>query len=194
MPCRIPPLPGSWLQQGSRRMEPDGALLQLHPRAQHPRLRALCCLHGRGILSSPIRSCSRPALHSARSGSILDALSCRISHLADTDALQPTNRVLAQPRRANQPVYSLQSAPRTSSRTAATEDLVRAVYCRVPSHLLQKLRSQHQALYLVSAAFDLVFIVGEVDVFGHGAALEHGGRAFQLEVLDQRDAVALGEQ
>src|SRR5260370_31774218 len=99
MPCRIPPLPGSWLQQGSRRMEPDGALLQLHPRAQHPRLRTLCCLYGRGILSSPIRPCSHPALHSARSGSILDAPSCRSSHLADTDPLQPPNRVLAHPRR-----------------------------------------------------------------------------------------------
>jgi transposase len=33
MPCRLSALPGSRLQQGSRRMEPDGALLQLHPRA-----------------------------------------------------------------------------------------------------------------------------------------------------------------
>src|SRR6202022_278059 len=63
-----------------------------------------------------------------------------------------------------------------------------------PSRLLQELRPQHEALDLVGAAFDLVFIVGEMDVPDHGAALEHGGRALQLEVLDQRDAVALGEQ
>ena len=69
--------------------------------------------------------------------------------------------------------------------------------CRVlfwPLRLLQELRAQHQALDLVGAAFDFVGIVGEMDVPDHGAALEHGGRALQLEVLDQRDAVALGEQ
>src|SRR5882762_458571 len=69
-----------------------------------------------------------------------------------------------------------------------------AVNTSLPSRLLQKLRAQHQALDLVGAAFDLVFIVSEVDVPDHGAALEHGGRALQLQVLDQRDAVALGEQ
>lgn len=62
------------------------------------------------------------------------------------------------------------------------------------SRLLQKFRLQHQALDLVGAAFDLVFIVGQVDVLDHGAALEHGGRSLQLEILDQRDTVALGEQ
>ena len=36
---RIPPLPAARLRQGARRMEPDGALLQLHPRAEHPRHR-----------------------------------------------------------------------------------------------------------------------------------------------------------
>ena len=63
-----------------------------------------------------------------------------------------------------------------------------------PSRLLQKLRAQHQAFDLVGAAFDLVFIVGEVDVLDHGAPLQHGGRALQLQVFDQRDGVALGEQ
>jgi len=43
---KLSALPRSWLQQGTWRMEPDGALLQLHPRAQYPRLRALRCLHG----------------------------------------------------------------------------------------------------------------------------------------------------
>src|SRR5882762_8081445 len=62
------------------------------------------------------------------------------------------------------------------------------------SRLLQKLRAQHQALDLVGAAFDLVGIVGEVNAFDHGAAFQHRGGAFQLQVLDQRDAVALGEQ
>src|SRR4029453_19560510 len=41
--------------------------------------------------------------------------------------------------------------------------------------------------------FDFVGIVREVDVLDHGAALEHGGRALQLQILDQRDAVALGQ-
>ena len=44
------------------------------------------------------------------------------------------------------------------------------------------------------APFDLVFIVGEMNIPDHGAALEHRGRALQLQILDQRDAVALGEQ
>ena len=64
---------------------------------------------------------------------------------------------------------------------------------RSPSRLLQKFCSQHQALDLVGAAFDFVGIVREVDVLDHGAALEHGGRPLQLQVLDQRDGVALGE-
>ena len=53
----------------------------------------------------------------------------------------------------------------------------------IPSHLLQKLRAQHQALDLVGAAFDFVFIIGKVDVLDDGAALEHGGRALQLQIL-----------
>ena len=64
---------------------------------------------------------------------------------------------------------------------------------RSPSRLLQELRAQHQAFDLVGAAFDFVRIVREVDVFDHGAALGHGGRALQLQVLDQRDGVAFGE-
>jgi len=52
-----------------------------------------------------------------------------------------------------------------------------------PSRLLQKLRAQHQALDLVGAAFDLVGIVGEVNASDHGAALEHGGGALQLQTL-----------
>lgn len=63
---------------------------------------------------------------------------------------------------------------------------------RSPSRL-KELRAQHQAFDLVGAAFDFVRIVREVDVFDHGAALEHGGRALQLQVLDQRDGVAFGE-
>jgi hypothetical protein len=34
--------------------------------------------------------------------------------------------------------------------------------------------------------------LGEMEVPDHGTALEHGGRALPLQVLDQRDAVALG--
>src|SRR5712672_3476046 len=66
--------------------------------------------------------------------------------------------------------------------------------CGFLSRLLQKLGAQHQAFDLVGAALDFVGAVGEVNVLDHGAALEHCGRALQLQVLDQRDAVALGEQ
>src|SRR5450432_3319205 len=64
---------------------------------------------------------------------------------------------------------------------------------QIASRLLQKLRAQHQALDLVGAAFDFVFIVGEMDAPDHGAAFEHGGGALQLEVFDQCDAVAFDE-
>src|SRR5437016_9623152 len=37
MPRRLPALPVTRLRQGTRRMGPDGAVLQLHPRAEHPR-------------------------------------------------------------------------------------------------------------------------------------------------------------
>ena len=49
VPRRLSPLPGPRPRQGARRMEPDGALLQLHPRAQYPRIRGLCDQHGKGI-------------------------------------------------------------------------------------------------------------------------------------------------
>ena len=50
-------------EQGSWRMEPDGALLQLHPHAQHSRLRPLRRVHGgKGTPSRRKRPCFRPAL------------------------------------------------------------------------------------------------------------------------------------
>ena len=51
MPCRLSALPGPRLQQGSRRMEPDGALLQLHPRAQHPGLRRFIAAVAKALFS-----------------------------------------------------------------------------------------------------------------------------------------------
>lgn len=51
---------------------------------------------------------------------------------------------------------------------------------------------QHQALDLVGAALDLVFIVREMEAFDDGAALGHRGRALQLRGVDQRDGVAFG--
>ena len=62
--------------------------------------------------------------------------------------------------------------------------------CDFLSHLLQELRAQHQALDLVGAAFDFVGVVGEVNASDHGAALQHRGGALQLQILDQRNAVA----
>jgi hypothetical protein len=46
-----------------------------------------------------------------------------------------------------------------------------------------KLGAQHHALDLVGAALDLVGVVGEVNAFDHGAALEHRGGALQLQIL-----------
>ena len=76
----------SRLQQGTRRMEPDGTLLQLHPRTQYPRVRALCRLHGsKGACCSPAVSYSRPAKHSVRSGGILDT-----NRVTDRSQLNPS--------------------------------------------------------------------------------------------------------
>jgi hypothetical protein len=55
-----------------------------------------------------------------------------------------------------------------------------------------RIKTDHSTRPAITA-FDLVFVVGEVNALDHGAALEHGGRAFQLQVLDQRDGIALGE-
>src|SRR6266436_253332 len=74
MSRRLPPFPGSRLRQGARRMEPDGALLQLHPCAQHPRVRRLRGRYGSkgtGSRRSRMRSRSLPTLLSARYGAIL---------------------------------------------------------------------------------------------------------------------------
>ena len=68
MPCRLPPLPAARLRQGARRVEPDGAVLQLHPRAEHHRLRQVHRLHGgKDAFNVRARSDSRSATHSARS-------------------------------------------------------------------------------------------------------------------------------
>jgi len=54
-------------------MELDGALLQFHPRAQHSRFRSLCGLHrSEDRHSPPLRYCSRPRVHPAHCGGILD--------------------------------------------------------------------------------------------------------------------------
>ena len=62
MPRRLSALPRPRLRQGSWRMEPDGALLQLHPRAQYSRLRPLRRAHGRKGRSSPRKRCFHSAL------------------------------------------------------------------------------------------------------------------------------------
>src|SRR5882757_4646486 len=72
MPRRLSPLPRSRLRQGARRMEPDGALLQLYPRAQYPRLRGLRGLHGKAIPVALTRPYGRFKLHPAPSGNVLD--------------------------------------------------------------------------------------------------------------------------
>lgn len=61
------------------------------------------------------------------------------------------------------------------------------------SGLPQKLGAQHQALHLVGAAFDLVLVAVEADVLDHRAALDDGGRALELEILDDGDGIALVE-
>src|SRR5258708_32494201 len=85
MPRRLSPLPRSRLRQGARRMEPDGALLQLHPRAQHPRLRGLRGLHGKAIPVALTRPYGRFKLHPAPSGNVLD----KYAGLAPDQTLRP---------------------------------------------------------------------------------------------------------
>src|SRR6267142_524466 len=101
MPRRLSPLPRSRLRQGARRMEPDGALLQLYPRAQYPRLQGLRGLHGKAIPSALTRSQGRFKPHPARSGDFLD----KYPALAPDQTLRPkpcrVTALLAQSRRAN---------------------------------------------------------------------------------------------
>src|ERR1700722_15110062 len=73
MPRRLSALPRPRLRQSAWRMEPDGALLQLHPLAQHSRLRPLRRLHGRkGMCSLQKRICFRSARDSACFANIPD--------------------------------------------------------------------------------------------------------------------------
>src|SRR5258706_5637741 len=69
-------------------MEPDGALLQLYPRAQYPRLRGLRCLHGKGIPIALTRPYGRFKLHPAPSGNVLD----KSAGLAPDQTLRPQPR------------------------------------------------------------------------------------------------------
>src|SRR5258707_3912193 len=85
MPHRLSPLPRSRLRQGARRMEPDGALLQLYPRAQYPRLQGLRGLHGKAIPSALTRSLGRFKPLPARSGDLLD----KYPALAPDQTLRP---------------------------------------------------------------------------------------------------------
>ncbi len=86
----------------------DGTLLQLHPRPQHPRVRALCCRSGKGTLVAQTTPCRCHGPSPARPGAILDAN--RSSAIGPTvvTRLIRRRRFLAQPRRANQqkPVQS----------------------------------------------------------------------------------------
>lgn len=62
---------------------------------------------------------------------------------------------------------------------------------RAPSRLLQKFRPEHEALHLLRVALHLVRVAGEADVLHECAALDRFRGAFDLEVLDERDAVAV---
>src|SRR5664279_2908753 len=72
MPRRLSPLSGTRLRQGARRMEPDGALLQLYPCAQYPRLRGLRRLHGKAVPRVLSRPLGRFNPHPAVFANILD--------------------------------------------------------------------------------------------------------------------------
>ena len=87
MPRRLSALPGPWFQQGSRRVEPDGALLQFHPRAQHPRLRALHGQHCKGadLPTTHSHGCLEP--HSGSSERILEVHRASIRHAPNVPRL-----------------------------------------------------------------------------------------------------------
>src|ERR1700735_1419883 len=101
MPRRIPALLGSRFQQGSRRMEPDGALLQLHPHSQHPWFRAIYGPRRKGTDILPKYPCSCQELRSVRFTGLQADL--RVSQRGSTTSTRsgPLKSFLAQPRRAN---------------------------------------------------------------------------------------------
>src|ERR1700677_4837296 len=70
-------------------MEPDGALLQLYPGAQYPRLRGLLRLYGKAIPSALTRAQGRSQLHPAPSGNVL----------GKNGGLAPDQTLRPQPRR-----------------------------------------------------------------------------------------------
>src|SRR5690606_13825568 len=81
------------------------------------------------------------------------------------------------------------------ARLAGRRRLVRMAHGAPPgvaaSGLLQEFGPQHQALHLLGAAFDQGGIVGQADVPDQRSALDRLRRALDLEVLDQRDGIAV---
>src|ERR1700761_6681401 len=99
MPRRLSALPRSRLRQGSRRVEPNGALLQLHSPAQHPGPRTIYGTHRKSPLLASTSTSSPLKPHSDSS-----ARRFHIPPAFPRRSLSPNRltEVLAQPRRANQ--------------------------------------------------------------------------------------------
>ena len=74
MPRRLSPLPGPRLQQSSRRMEPDGALLQFQQRAQYPWPQTLHGAHCKRTFVASARSNSPSTPRSRRAEPILELI------------------------------------------------------------------------------------------------------------------------
>src|SRR5690606_10082147 len=68
----------------------------------------------------------------------------------------------------------------------------RAPRFRLP--LLHELRAQHEALDALEPTVDLLRVAGQADRLDDGADLQRLPRALHLQVLDERDAVAVREQ
>jgi transposase len=130
MPRWLSPLPRSRPQQSARRMEPDGALLQLHPRAQHPRLRTLLGLPRQGFPIALTRHSSRLKLHPLASGTILD----KFVRLAPNRSIRHKSprliALLAQSRRANR---KFPSSP--AAKNILLFDSIETAIERLPSRL-----------------------------------------------------------
>jgi hypothetical protein len=69
------------------------------------------------------------------------------------------------------------NCPTGKSRTRRSDDPP-----TVFSHAFFKNFVRSTTPFLVGAALDFVGVVGEVNVLDQGAALEHGGRALQLQI------------
>ena len=83
--------------------------------------------------------------------------------------------------------YGRRLVGQLGNRTAAKEP----VTAPARLHLFDKLRFQAHGAEAVDLAVDVVIAVDQTDVLHLGADLDHAARTFQLQILDDRDRIAI---